>query len=76
MSRYVVKSNEKVNFIYGFDHALGYFYEIWDKNNDETPLVEKTYLFNKLSKSEMAEKMEEYGAKWEHIQSLALDVPF
>ena len=32
MSRYV-KRNDNIEFVYGYDHALGYFYEVWDNFN-------------------------------------------
>jgi hypothetical protein len=32
MSRYVVDLGENKEFVYGWDHALGYFYELWDNS--------------------------------------------
>ena len=80
MSRYVVDLEENKEFVYGWDHALGYFYELWDHSlgeEDYEKLVEdKSYFLNKLSKGDMLEAMEKYGAKKDHIEKLAMDLPF
>ena len=69
MSRYVVDLEENKEFVYGFDHALGYFYELWDNSlgdEDYERIVEdKSYFINKLKKGEMMEAMEKYNAKKE-----------
>ena len=69
MSRYVVDLADNKEFVYGFDHALGYFYELWDNSlgdeDYERILEDKTYFINKLSKGEMMESMEKYNAKKE-----------
>jgi hypothetical protein len=80
MSRYVVDLEENKEFVYGWDHALGYFYELWDHSlgeEDYEKLVEdKSYFLNKLSKGDMLEAMEKYGAKKEHLEKAAMDLPF
>ena len=80
MSRYVVKLEEQKEFVYGWDHALGYFYEVWDNSlgDEEADCIveDKNSLFNKMSKGQMVETMEKYGAKVEHIKKAALDLPF
>jgi hypothetical protein len=80
MSRFLVNLGEQKEFIYGFDHALGYFYEVWDNSlgeEEEDCIVEdKNTLFNKMPKGEMVEAMKKYGAKEEHIEKVALDLPF
>lgn len=80
MSRYVVDLGENKEFVYGWDHALGYFYELWDNSlgeEDHEKLIEdKCYFFNKLDKSEMLSLMEKYGAKKDHIKKISLDLPF
>lgn len=80
MSRYVVDLEENKEFVYGFDHALGYFYELWDNSlgdEDYERIVEdKSYFINKLKKGEMMEAMEKYNAKKEHLEKMAMDLPF
>ena len=80
MSRYVVDLGENKEFVYGYDHALGYFYELWDnslgEDEAEKLVKDKSSLLSKLSKSEMVESMEEYGARKDHIKKAALDLPF
>jgi hypothetical protein len=80
MSRYVVDLGENKEFVYGFDHALGYFYELWDNSlgeEDYEKLVEdKSYFFIKLSKGDMFETMKKYHARKEHLERVAMDLPF
>ena len=80
MSRYVVDLGENKEFVYGFDHALGYFYELWDNSlgdeDYERIIVDKSYFMNKLSKSEMMEMMRKYNARSIHLERMAMDLPF
>lgn len=80
MSRYVKKIDENREFVYGYDHALGYFYEIWDysrgKEDHEFLIEDKCYMINRLTRNQMLEKMNEYKAKKQHIKMVALDLPF
>lgn len=80
MSRYVVDLGENKEFVYGFDHALGYFYELWDNSlgdEDYERLVEdKSYMLSRLSKGDMVENMVKYGAKKDHIQKMSMDLEF
>jgi len=80
MSRYVIDLGENREFVYGWDHAFGYFYEFWDNNlgeEDYERLVEdKSYVLSKLGRCEMVEVMEKYGANRDHIMNVSLDLPF
>lgn len=80
MSRYVVDLEENKEFVYGWDHALGYFYELWDNSlgeEDYERIVEdRSYFLNKLSKGDMLEAMEKYKAKEDHIVRMSMDLPF
>jgi len=78
MSRYTVDLGDNKEFVYGYDHALGYFYELWDNSRDEDlgPLEEKCVIFDRLTRNEMIEKMEKYGSNKEHIQTVSLELPF
>ena len=80
MSRYVVDLGENKEFVYGWDHALGYFYELWDNSlgeeDHERIIEDKSYFLNKLSKDEMLEAMSKYKADEFHIMKMVLDTPF
>jgi hypothetical protein len=80
MSRYIVKLEGQKEFIYGWDHALGYFYELWDNSiSDEEELCilfEKSSVFDNMTKVEMLEQMEKYGVEESHIELVAVDLPF
>lgn len=80
MSRFSVKLEEQKEFVYGFDHALGYFYEVWDHSlgdeEEDCLLEDKSYLFDHITKNEMTEVMTKYKANKDHIQKVALDLPF
>lgn len=80
MSRYVVDLGDNKEFVYGFDHVLGYFYELWDNSlgdeDYERILEDKSYFMNKLSKSEMMLMMRKYNARSIHLERMAMDLPF
>jgi hypothetical protein len=81
MSRYVVDLGENKEFVYGWDHALGYFYELWDNSlegdEDELRIIkDESYFLTKLSKGDMVEAMEKYKADKSHITKMSLDLPF
>jgi len=81
MSRYVVDLGENKEFVYGWDHALGYFYELWDNSlegdEDELRILkDESYFLTKLSKGDMVEAMEKYKADKSHIMKMTLDLPF
>ena len=80
MSRYVVDLGEDKEFVYGWDHALGYLYELWDNSlgeeDYERVVEDKSYALSKLGRGEMMEKMEQYGANRDHILMMAADLPF
>ena len=80
MSRYVVDLGENKEFVYGWDHALGYFYELWDNSlgeEDYEKIVEdKSYFLIKLSREDMLEAMTKYKADEFHIMKMSLDSPF
>jgi hypothetical protein len=80
MSRFTVKLEEQKEFVYGCDHALGYFYEVWDNSLGEEEyecLVEdKSTFLDRLTKGEMLEAMNKYGAGKSHIENVVLDLPF
>lgn len=56
MSRYscVLSSDPEITLNFGFDHALGYFYDIYNEDDEET-IEEKCTLFNKLTSKQLLE---------------------
>ena len=85
MSRYVIQIDENKDIAYGFDHAIGYFYDIFDNSkdidNDEEAIVESaSSLFGRnniaFTQGDMVEVMDKYSAPKEHITQVALDLPF
>lgn len=77
MSRKSVKHPAKHNLTldYGLDHALGWFYTIFDSDKDDEEVIEeKDTTFDNLSKGQLAEKMIEFNAPKEHIRRVLLDL--
>jgi hypothetical protein len=80
MSRYTKHSKDKTTYIcYGFDNALGYFYEIWDKaklaeNPDARPVKDRCSAFG-MTRDEMGAALKEYKVPAKHISALAADLP-
>jgi len=54
MSRYVynLSLNPRINLSFGSDHALGYFYDIFDEDEEEM-IEEKCTLFDKLTGAQL-----------------------
>jgi hypothetical protein len=74
MSRFSKKLDNET-FIYGHDHALGYFYEIWKPENEDSPVVEKSTLFEKLTQKEFISQLEKFNASGLHILKAKLHLP-
>lgn len=82
MSRYIatkeLESRERT-LVYGWDHALGFFYEIWeDYGEEETEicLKDRCSFLHKMPNSEMMEVMQEFKVPKSRIIKIALDLPF
>jgi hypothetical protein len=79
MSRYNITKDNK-QLVYGYDHALGYFYEINDLNEPEDSskhlIEEKSHFINGLSRNQFSNVLSEWGARETHMMALALDQPF
>jgi hypothetical protein len=78
MSRYTKQAIDKT-LVYGWDHALGYFYEEWItsdfKDEDGTPFADRCSMFG-MQKNEFVDKLHQYRVKESHMEAVALDVPF
>ena len=77
MSRYTKTLPDNSTLVYGHDHALGYFYEIWEdfKDEDARPQKDRCSMFG-MKQDEFAEVLIESKVNKNHIQKLALDLPF
>lgn len=56
MSRYscIISTNPKISLNFGSDHALGYFYDIFNEDEEEI-IEEKCTMFNKLTSKQLLE---------------------
>ena len=81
MSRYVKKVNDKVTIAYGWDHAIGYFFQKFNDDlisdeNEEGIEIDEDSLFHKLSNSKFVEYLMKYECKQEHINAVLMDLEF
>ncbi len=89
MSRYTKQIENNKELAYGWDHAMGYFYDIFDISpnvKDEDSHIEGAdSLFGysagpkigkKFTKGAMAEILTKHKADINHIQAVALDLTF
>lgn len=76
MSRFTKKLDSGNTIVYGWDHALGYFYDVWENygTKEEKCIKERCSLFG-MPKSELAEALSEIKANPDFLHSLALDLP-
>ena len=75
MSRHSAVKSDGTQVVYGFDHALGYFYEEWPEGA-EMPSVDLSSGFDGLSRGTFLELLEKTDASEEHKGQVALDLPF
>jgi len=80
MSRYTTKKKD-IRFNYGWDHALGYWYDLIDESiiddNGEPKLLEqKSSFINKLNRGDFLTKLDEYSVPDNHRLLAAMDLPF
>jgi hypothetical protein len=76
MSRYTKKLESGKVLIYGTDHALGYFYEIWPIDSKiEIPEIDRCTMFG-MPSNEMITVLELFGATKKHVESVKRMEPF
>ena len=82
MSRYnlrmcgVKTDNVYVDLNWGFDHALGYWYEIIETKNDEELIIEEwSSTIDGGSRTPILEFLIKYNLSEEHRSLVALDMP-
>jgi hypothetical protein len=79
MSRYVLNLPVGYKFVYGFDHALGYWCECWNPDA-ETPAVEVSTAFDGMSGPSLAGFLvlceQHVPVPEKHIECALFDLPF
>jgi hypothetical protein len=83
MSRYIKQlEDRKLSVAYGFDHALGYFFQVFDldesnlEEEESGVIVDESSLLTGMSNGDMYELMENYDVDAEHMAMVLLDLPF
>ena len=84
MSRYTVKRVNKegteLEINYGFDHALGYWYELWDHTLGDEDwqccIEQKSSYPDRLHRGDFIVFMNKYHLPDEHKTAVGLDLPF
>lgn len=78
MSRHITNQPDGTYVAYGFDHAIGYFFDkIRDSESDEIEdkyIIEESSVFTRMSNGKMIELMKEHNCSAEHAQLVALDL--
>ena len=76
MSRYVIEKEDGSEIAYGFDHALGFFVQLFEYDKDGR--VNVTIDMDRLnsSRGDVLEKCTELGVPDEHLERISLDLPF
>ncbi len=78
MSRYTKDLENGESVAYGFDRALGYFFDVFgipDEEGTSQLVVEECSLITGMSNGKMMELMAEYEVPQELINKVALDLP-
>jgi hypothetical protein len=77
MSRYIKKIDEHVEVAYGFDHAFGYFYDVYDNRKPEKDeIIESGSSLYGMNNLVIAEKLMGLGVDKKHTDCIFLDLPF
>ena len=78
MSRYSKELENGKRIAYGFDHVLGYFFDVFDvpdKDGEEHLLIEESSKLTGMSNGKMIELMDVYKLPESHIEQVAMDLP-
>lgn len=76
MSRYVINKEDGSEIAYGFDHALGYFIQKFETDEDGEDVVTLDLDRLNSSRGDVLAKMIDFGVPHEHVEATALDLPF
>jgi len=74
MSRYIKQTTDNKILAYGFDHAMGYWYDIQDPVTNKVEIEKGTYLGHR--KSEIFEDLKKLDINDTHLNAIALDLEF
>ena len=78
MSRYTKDLDNERYIAYGWDHALGYFFDLFGAPNDDDireTFIEESSLFTKMNNGKMLELMDTFDLPESHIEMVAMDKP-
>ena len=78
MSRYTKEMPDGRSVAYGFDHALGYFIDVFGIPDDQgvsESLVEESSVLTRMSNGKMIELMDLFALPESHIEQVAMDLP-
>lgn len=78
MSRYTKTMENGRTVAYGYDHALGYFIDVWgipDEEGVSESLIEESSMLTSMSNGKMIELMDMFGLPESHIERVAMDLP-
>ena len=78
MSRHVINKEDGKDIAYGHDHAMGYFFQVFDgvdEDGEDNLVVNEDSMFTGMSNGRMLELMEEHKVNENHIAIVALDLP-
>ena len=79
MSRFTKRLEKGVTIAYGFDNALGYFIDVFERSEDpkaeDEIVLEKCSMFGS-SNGDILQVMEEYGVDEDHCRAVVLDLEF
>lgn len=74
MSRYTATANDGKHVAYGYDHALGYFIQVYDPCLEE-PILDQDSVFGGLTGAKLAMKLRDLGITSKHESYMLLDLP-
>ena len=78
MSRYTKQLEDGRIVAYGFDHALGYFLDVFgieDEEGNRETLIEESSMLSKMSNGKMIELMDMFKLPESQIELVAMDLP-
>ena len=78
MSRFTKQLEDGKEVAYGFDHAFGYFLDVFDgetEDGEDNIIVQESSFATRLTNGRMVELMMEYDLPEDHIHMVAMDLP-
>jgi hypothetical protein len=78
MSRHIIELEDGKEIAYGHDHAVGYFFQVFDGETDDGEdnlVINEDSVFTQMSNGRMMELMIQHGAPEEHVALVGSDLP-